>query len=90
MIAWEIQGNKMAPIHQISEKKLQIAIFLMIKFEKYSQEYRRICVFYKELSHMVHSQIGLNYFLDDCHFGYITKSFEKTLVQCETSSWSWH
>jgi hypothetical protein len=39
---------------------------------------------------MVHSQIGLNYFLDDCHFGYITKSCKKTLVQCETSSWSWH
>jgi hypothetical protein len=32
------------------------------------------------LSYLVRSQIWLNYFLDDRHFGYITKSLKETLV----------
>jgi hypothetical protein len=34
------------------------------------------------LSFQVCSQIWLNNFLDDCHFGYITKSFKKTHPCC--------
>jgi hypothetical protein len=31
-------------------------------------------------SYLVRSQIWLNHFLDDRHFGYITKSLKETLV----------
>ncbi len=34
----------------------------------------------KELSYLLYRQIWLNYFLKDCHFGYLTKSLEETLV----------
>jgi hypothetical protein len=43
-----------------------------------SQEYRRI--FFPLLPYLVCSQIWLNYFLNDCHFDYITKSLKETLV----------
>jgi len=42
-----------------------------------SQENRRIFLFL--LSYQVHSQIWLNYFVNDDHFGYVTKSLKKTL-----------
>jgi hypothetical protein len=33
------------------------------------------------LSYLLCSQIWLNYFVNDDHFGYVTKSLKKTLVQ---------
>ncbi len=46
-----------------------------------SPKYRRIVFFFFFLlSYLVRSQIWLNYFLDDRHFGYITKSLKETLV----------
>jgi len=44
-----------------------------------SPEYRRTLLFFL-LSYLVRSQIWLNYFLDDRHSGYITKSLKETLV----------
>jgi hypothetical protein len=44
-----------------------------------SPEYRRTLFFFL-LSYLVRSQIWLNYFLDDRHFAYITKSLKETLV----------
>ncbi len=43
-----------------------------------SQEDRRILCFFLP-SYLLCSQIWLNYFLDDYHFGYITKSLKETL-----------
>ncbi len=41
-----------------------------------SPEYRRTLLFFL-LSYLVRSQIWLNYFLDDRHFGYITKIIKR-------------
>jgi hypothetical protein len=49
-------------------------------FKECSQEYGRILYFIFLLSYLVYSQIWLNCFLDDHHFGYITKSLKETLV----------
>ncbi len=38
--------------------------------------------FLKLPSYLLCSQIFLNYFLDDCHFGYVTKSLKETLLVC--------
>jgi hypothetical protein len=43
-----------------------------------SQEYRRNLCFFLP-SYLLCSQIWLNYFLDDYHFDYITKSLKETL-----------
>jgi hypothetical protein len=56
-------------------------------FKESSQEYRRILYFTFLLSYLVYSQIWLNYFLDDHHFGYITKSLKETLVWVNRN---WH
>jgi hypothetical protein len=45
---------------------------------KGSQEYRRILCFFLP-SYLLCSQIWLNYFLDDYHFGYIPISLKETL-----------
>jgi hypothetical protein len=44
-----------------------------------SQEYRMILFFFLT-SYLLCSQIWQNYFLDDRHFGYITKSLKETLL----------
>jgi hypothetical protein len=44
-----------------------------------SQDYRRILLFFL-LSCLVCSQIWLNCFLNDRHFGYIKKSIKETLI----------
>jgi hypothetical protein len=56
-------------------------------FEESSQEYGRILYFIFLLSYLVYSQIWLNCFLDDHHFGYITKSLKETLVWVNRN---WH
>ncbi len=42
------------------------------------QEYRRI-LFFLLLSYRVCNQVWLNYFVNDSHFGYFTKSLKETL-----------
>jgi hypothetical protein len=49
-------------------------------FQKGSQEYRRIFIFFPLPSYLLCSQIWLNYFLDDHHSGYVTKSLKETLA----------
>jgi hypothetical protein len=71
----------MAQIRQISNEKNSKLPESYNNFQKVgSQEYRRILVFFL-LSYILCSQIWLNYFLDSCHFGYITKSLKETLTR---------
>ncbi len=65
--------------------------------QKVAKEYRRILFFFFFLvlpSYLVCSQIWLNYFLDDCHFGYITKILKRNhvdvCVQVALSNWTLH
>jgi len=49
------------------------------KFPVDSQEYRMILL-KNTFSYLICSQIWLNYFVNDHHFGYIAKSLKETLV----------
>jgi len=63
------------------ESNQNLQIFMMSSSRpRIAQEYRRFLSFFFLLSYLVCSQIWLNYFLDDYHFGYITKSLKETLV----------
>jgi hypothetical protein len=45
-----------------------------------NQEYKKLLRFSFQLSYLGLSQIWLNYFLNDCHIDYITKSLKQTLL----------
>jgi hypothetical protein len=66
-------------LQKFEEKYIQIAKFSRISFRS-SKEHRRILYIVFLLSYLLCSQIWLNYFLDDHHFDYITKSLKETLV----------
>ncbi len=57
---------------------IKLAVFII----KFQQEAKNVgtSVFFL-LSYLVCSQIWLNYFVNDDHFDYVTKSLKKTLVQ---------
>jgi hypothetical protein len=69
--------KKMAQIPQILKKHFPNCQILMISSVS-NQEYRKILFFFI-LSYLVCNQIWLNYFLDDHHFDYITKSLKETM-----------
>jgi len=64
--------EKMAQIPEILKKHFPNCQILMISSVS-NREYRKILFFFI-LSYLVYNQIWLNYFLDDHHFDYITKS----------------
>ncbi len=63
---------------------IYLFIFIFFKlsnfYDKFQPRIKKYSVFFFflfRLSYLVCSQIWLNYFLDDCHFGYITKSLKR-------------
>ncbi len=54
-------------------KKLKSSEFYD-KLEYIATRQHRTVLFFFGLSYLTWSQIWLNYFLDDCHFDYMTKS----------------
>jgi hypothetical protein len=61
------------------------------KFQYVAEEYRTILffffLFFFLLSYRVCSQIWLNYFMNDQHFGYITKSLKGNLAPTVKAQW---
>jgi hypothetical protein len=55
------------------------------KFQEVAKNIEGSRFFFFLISYLGYSKIWLNYFLDDCHFGYITKSIKETLVQLKDS-----
>jgi hypothetical protein len=88
----------------MGKKWLKFARFLIFKFsnsqscdnfQKVAKNIKGI-LFFSLLSYLLCNQIWLNYFLDDCHFGYITNSLKETLflpslgaLTLNKKMWSW-
>jgi len=60
---------------------------LLVGSQEYTNFYFYLFIYFGLPSYLICSQIWLNYFLDDCHFGYVTKSLKETLhsLRCHTS-----
>jgi hypothetical protein len=70
--------GKMAQIRHILNFKNSNLLDFYNNLKKVAKNIKGFC-FFSLYSYLLCSQIWLNYFLDDCHFGYITKSFKETL-----------
>jgi len=73
--AWE----KWPKFRRFGIKKFQPVSY--VNFQKVTNNIERFCFLSTFTSNkFFYSKIWLNYFLDDYHFGYITKSLKETLV----------
>ncbi len=71
--------GKMAQIHRISNLKNSKLPEFYNNFQKVAKNIEGFCFLFKKPSYLLCSQILLNYFVDDHHFGYITKSLKETV-----------
>jgi hypothetical protein len=59
------------------------------KFQQVAKNIKGFCFFFVLLSYLLYNQIWLNYFLNDRHFGYITKSLKKRAMSPSINLKGW-
>jgi hypothetical protein len=81
----DFSRKKIVQICQISNFKNSKSPESCDNFQRVPKNIKRFCYFGLS-SYLLCNQIWLNYFLDDRHFGYITKSLKAVLLHSKQSS----